>query len=183
VSPPNKVNELPPEILAEAQKLLREGRTIDEITSKLQELGVNVSRSGVGRWKKSAAKSMRSMQRAQAFGAEWAKSLKEDPEGKVGRLLIEMGKTAVLDKLINAQDDGKDGGETDPLDAKSLFMLASAVKNFESAGNMNIAREIKIKETIYKEAAEAAVGVVKQQGLTPEAVEEIRAKILGIGQQ
>jgi hypothetical protein len=180
VSPPNKVDELPPEILAEAQKLLREGRTIDEITSKLRELGMNVSRSGVGRWKKSAMKSMRSMQRAQAFGAEWAKSLKEDPEGKVGRLLIEMGKTAVLDKLLDAQDDGKDGGETEPLDVKSLFFLSSAVKNFESAGNMNVARELKIIEKVLSKVDEAVDQVAKARGLTKETVEEIKRKILGV---
>ncbi len=180
MSPPNKVDELPPEILAEAQKLLREGRTIDEITSKLRELGMNVSRSGVGRWKKSAMKSMRSMQRAQAFGAEWAKSLKEDPEGKVGRLLIEMGKTAVLDKLLDAQDDGKDGGETEPLDVKSLFFLSSAVKNFESAGNMNVARELKIIEKVLSKVDEAVDQVAKARGLTKETVEEIKRKILGV---
>jgi hypothetical protein len=183
VSPPNKIDQLPPEILDVARGLLRDGRTVDEITSKLQELGAEVSRSGVGRWKKSAAKSMRSLQRAQAFGSEWAKSLKEDPEGKVGRLLVEMGKTAVLDTLLAAQEGEEDGEETQPLDVKSLFFLSSAVKNFESAGNMNVARELKIRDEVIAKERAAAVKAVEQVategGMSGDTLAKLRAAIIG----
>lgn len=184
MSPRSNVEKLPDEIRDAAYELLRGGRTVDEITAHLRGLGADVSRSGVGRWKKSAEKSMKALQRATALGEGWAKSLKDDPEGKVGRLLVELGKTAALDVLLAQQGEGhsddEESDETRPLDVKSLFFLSSAVKNFESAGNMNVARELKIREEVLAKAAKEVDKVGKQRGLSAEVVAEVKAKILGV---
>lgn len=169
-----KVDKLPAEIRDAAYALLRAGRTVDDITEHLQSLGADVSRSGVGRWKKGAEKSMQALKRAQALGEGWAKSLSEDPEGKVGRLLIELGKTAVLDNMLAKSDSEDDDGETKPLDTKDLFFLSSAVKNFESAGNMNIARELRIRKEAVAKAADAVAEVAKAAGMTKDGVAALR---------
>ena len=179
MAPRSNIEKLPAAILDVARALLRDGKTVDEITAHLQTLGADVSRSGVGRWKKSAAKQMKALQRAQAFGAEWAKSLKEDPEGKVGRLLIELGKTSALDYLLDRADDGEDGSEAQPLDVKSLFFLSSAVKNFESAGSLNVARELKIRKEVREKAAKAVEQVARDGGMTAETIRKFRDAVLG----
>lgn len=183
MAPRNTVDLLPQPIRDAAYELLRGGKTIDEIVAHLNGMGaaegVQVSRSGVGRWKKSATKSMKALQRAQAFGAEWAKSLKEDPEGKIGRLLVELGKTAALDVMLDRVDDGE-SEEAQPMDVKSLFFLSSAVKNFESASNMNVKRELAITKEVLDKAAKAVDQVGKAKGLSKDVLAEVRAKILGV---
>ncbi len=178
MAPPSKVEKLPPEILEAARELLRTGKTVDEITTHLRSLGAEVSRSSVGRWKKSASKSMKALQRAQAFGAEWAKSLKEDPEGQVGRLLIELGKTSALDYLLDRADDGEEGSEAQPLDVKSLFFLSSAVKNFESAGSLNTARELRIRKEFAEKAADAVEKVATEGGMSADFIKKLRDGVL-----
>lgn len=180
MAPRNTVDLLPQPIRDAAYEQLRGGKTIDEIVAHLQAMGAAVSRSGVGRWKKSAEKSMKALQRATALGEGWAKSLKDDPEGKVGRLLVELGKTAALDALLDRQDDGEGGEEVQPLDVKSLFFLSSAIKNFESASNMNVKRELEITKQVLDKATKAVDQVAKAKGLTADTVAEIRSKILGI---
>jgi hypothetical protein len=174
-----KVDKLPAEIRDAAYGLLRAGKTVDEILAHLQGLGADVSRSGVGRWKKTAEKSMQALKRAQALGEGWAKSLTEDPEGKVGRLLIELGKTAVLDNMLAQSDDGEDGAETRPIDTKDLYFLSAAVKNYESAGNLNIAREIKIRKEAVEKAAKAVESVAKAGGMTADTIAKLRAAVIG----
>lgn len=179
MAPRPKVDTLPKEIRDAAYALLRDGKTVDEITAHLQEIGAEVSRSGVGRWKKSAEKSMQALKRAEAFGARWAKDLKEDPEGKVGRLLIELGKTAALDVMLDRVDDGEEGTEAKPMPTKELFFLSTAVKNFESASNMNVARELKIRKEVLEKAAAAVEKVAKAGGMTADTVARLRAAVLG----
>lgn len=174
-----KVDKLPSEIRDAAYELLRAGNTVDEITAHLQGLGADVSRSGVGRWKKGAEKSMRSLKRAEAFGAQWAKDLKEDPEGKTGRLLIELGKTAALDVMLDKVDDGEDGSEAKPMGTKDLFLLSTAVKNFESASNMNVARELKIRKEVVEKAAKAVESVAKAGGMNADTIAKLRAAVIG----
>lgn len=180
MAPRPKVETLPKEIRDAAHALLREGKTVDEITAHLLGLGADISRSSVGRWKKSAEKSMQSLKRAEAFGAQWAKDLKSDPEGKVGRLLIELGKTAALDVMLDRVDDGEDGSEAKPMPTKDLFFLSTAVKNFESASNMNVAREIKIRSEVLQKAASAVEQVAKAGGMTADTVAKLRAAVLGL---
>lgn len=174
-----KVDKLPPEIRDAAYELLRGGKTVDEITAHLLSLGADISRSGVGRWKKGAEKSMAALKRASALGEGWAKSLSEDPEGKVGRLLIELGKTAVLDNFLAQSDDGEDGSETQPIGTKDLYFLSTAVKNFESAGNLNISRELKIRKEVTDKAVKAVEAVAQEGGMTADTIAKLRAAVIG----
>lgn len=179
MAPRPNVDKLPTEIRDAAYELMRGGKTVDEITAHLKGMGAAVSRSGVGRWKKNAEKSMKAYRRASALGDGFAKSLKEDPEGKIGRLLIELGKTAVLDSLLAKSDDGDGDEEAPPVDTKELYFLSMAVKNFESAGNLNTARELKIREEVIAKAVKAVEKVATAGGMTADTVAKLRAAVIG----
>jgi len=178
----SNVSLLPEPIREVAERLLREGRTVDEITDTLKTLGAEVSRSGVGRWKVGAEKALKRFRDVQALGATWAKSLKDDPEGKVGRLLIEIGKANVLDNMLQAAD-GEDG-QPAPMETKDLFFLSMAAKNFESAGKINADREFKIRAEVAREIKEKAGNAVEQlgksQGLSKDVVAQLRAAVIGV---
>lgn len=182
MAPRPKVDQLPEEIREAAYGLLRDGKTVDEITAHLKGLGADISRSGVGRWKKGAEAGMQALKRAQALGAGWAKNLKDDPEGKLSRLLIELGKTAVLDNILAAQAEGDDGAEAPPISGLELHRLASATKNFEAAGAINMDRELRIRTEVLAKAADAVETVAKQAGgMTADTVAKLRAAVLGTG--
>ena len=176
----SNVSKLPEAIREVAERLLREGRTVDEITDALTGLGADVSRSGVGRWKLGAEKALRRFRDVQALGATWAKSLKDDPEGKVGRLLIEIGKANVLDTMLQQAE----GEEAQPMETKDLFFLSMAAKNFESTGKINADRELKIRAEVAREVKEKAGSAVEQlgksQGLSKDVVAQLRAAVIGV---
>jgi hypothetical protein len=180
MAPRNNVEKLPDEIRDAAYALLQKGRTIDEITAHLQALGADVSRAGVGRWKQNAEKGMQALKRAQALGASWAKNLADDPKGDVSRLLVQLGETAVLDNILAAQTEGDDGEEAEPIGSLELHRLATATQKFAAAGAINMERELRIKRDVLAKAAAEVDQVAKKRGLTPEAVAEIRQKILGV---
>ena len=183
MAPRPNVDKLPTEIRDAAYELMRGGKTVDEITAHLKGMGAAVSRSGVGRWKKSAEKSMKALKRASALGAGFAKSLEEDPKGKIGRLLVELGQTAVLDNLLARSDGGEGDGDGDeeapPVDTKELYFLSMAVKNFESAGTLNTARELKIRQEVIAKAVKAIEKVATAGGMTADTISKLRAAVIG----
>ena len=180
MAPRNNVDKLPPEIRDAAYELLRAGKTVDEITTHLKGLGAEVSRSGVGRWRANAEKGMEALKRATALGQSWGKELKENPEGKLGRLLIELAQTNILDNMLLAQEEGEDGEQPKPLDPLQLHRLASAIAKLEAAGTVSLDRELRIRKEVLTKAAGEVDKVAKTRGLTPEAVAEIKSKILGV---
>ena len=58
-------------IVGEVNRLIRMGRTIDDILAALEPLGVDVSRSAMGRYVKSARQSMEQYTKAQDVARIW----------------------------------------------------------------------------------------------------------------
>jgi hypothetical protein len=179
MAPPNKIDTLPEPIREKAYELLRAGATVDTIVAALNDLGADVSRAGTGRWKKRQGQQMKAFQRQQTFAAAIAKGIEEDPKGNLVRALVELGNTAIMDRLLERGDD-EESEDARPIDEKALFLLTSSIKNLASASNMNTARELKIRKDVLEKAAKAVDQVAKTRGLTPDAVAEIRSKILGV---
>lgn len=179
MAPRNKVDQLPAEIRDQAFELLRQGRTVDEITGHLQSLGAEVSRSGVHRWTVKEQEGMEALKRATALGKAWASDLKRDPEGKLGRLLIELAQTNILDNMLAPKEEG-DAGAPQPMDPLQLYRLSTAIAKLEAAGTVSLDRELRIRKEVLAKAADVVDGVAKTRGLSPEAVAEIRQKILGV---
>ena len=179
MSPKNSVDLLPQPILDVAFEMLRAGKTVREITDKLQELGGEVSKSAVGRWRKGEAEALDAVKRTQAFGRAIGKSLEEDPQGRTGRMLIELAKTKLFNTLMHTPE-GENGEEADPSTPQELRDLSLAIKNLEGAETISAERELKLKKEFAVAATKEVDKVAKTRGLSADAVAEIKAKILGI---
>ena len=172
----SSIRRLPTEIREQVDRLVRDGHTIDEITSHLEQLGADVSRSAVGRYKKSMEEQLARFRQAQEVAGVWVKDLGSEPEGRVGRLLAQMLQTVAFQVMA---DMGDEDAATKPMD---IALLARAIKDLEGAARQSMEREIKIRERTQKEAAEAVEEVAASAGLSAATVAQFRSAILGVAQ-
>lgn len=188
------IRRLPPEIRELIGQLLDHGRTLDEVLGKLRELGAEVSRSALGRYSKSLDQVGERLRRSRAVAEALVSKLGQGPESKVTRLNVELMHNVIMDLLLKtteAQDAEPEEGEGHPpvaLDAMGAMLLGKALDHLARASKADAELIGKIKEQAKKEAeaeakhnaADTAVKAAREGGLTAEAVEEIRSKILGI---
>lgn len=165
----SSINTLDPRIKDAVDAAIREGRaTIDDILGLILELGGDASRSAVGRYKRNAEGMMLRYREAQEMAKVWVGKLEHSPESDVGRLLSEMLKALAYQQMGEA----KEIGETE--------LLSRALRNITTADKMTADRILVIRREAAKEAASVAVKEAKGAGLSDEAAELIRRKILGV---
>lgn len=171
----SRIEQLDPRIREQVDRLVRAGRTIDEITEHLARLAGEEapSRSAVGRYVRSAREQMRRYREAQEIAKVWVGRLEEDPEGDVGRLLSEMLRTVAWQTIGSM-------GETDAVAPNEIMLLARAIKDLAAADKVAMERELKIRQEVARQAADAATKIAKRGGLSADAVQEIRREILGV---
>lgn len=178
----SSLRRLPPEVLAEINRLISDGRfTLDEILEHLRNMGVDsVSRSALGRQKqridKVAAKLRQSREMTETLVREIGP---EVAEGQQGRILVEVLRKLVFDhlekRLTSEEEDGQD------IDNEGFFFLAKALKEMSQANRLDQDFETKVRERATREAEKkldaAAARVAKEAaGLTPQqALERVRA--------
>lgn len=172
------ITELPDALRDALDGLIRGGRhTIDELVDHLALLNdgeAPVSRSAVGRYKKSMEDQMQRYREAQQVARVWVDKLENEPEGDVARLLPEMM------RLLAFQTIGTLNEEEDGAAPKDVMMLAAAIKDLAGADKITTERIMKIRQEAAKKAATEAVKAAKAGGLSDEAAEAIRQKILGV---
>lgn len=165
----NTVVTLDPRIRESVDSAIREGRaTIDEIVAIIHAMGGEASRSAVGRYKQQAESQMQKYREAQEIAKVWIGKLATDPEGDVGRLLSEMLRTAAFQTM----------GDMEAAAPMDLMLLAKALKDLAGADKLTAERILKVRQEATKEAAAVAVKEAKGAGLSDEAAEAIRRKIL-----
>lgn len=168
---PSSIKRLDPRIREAVDAAIREGRaSIGDIVDLIKNLGGEVSRSAVGRYKQAAEAQMQRYREAQEVAKVWIGKLQADPEGDVGRLLAEMLRTTAFQTL----------GDMDAATPGDVMFLAKALKDLASADKMTAERIIKVRQEMAKEAADKATAVAKAKGLSKETVEELRREILGV---
>ncbi len=161
----------------EVDRLVREGRTIDDIVEHLQGLGGDASRSSIGRYAKKARDKMERYREAQQVAAVWVQKITEDPTSDVGRLNAEMLKTVAYQQL---SEMGDGDAKVDPGD---IMVLARAIKDLEIAGRHNLQRELEIRKAAVQAAAKKVGTAGKKAGLSAEAIRQIEEEVLGIVRQ
>lgn len=172
------LDTLPPALRDLFHRLVRDGRTIEEITDKLNELDAAVSTSAVGRSVKRAREQMRHYREAQAIAGQWVAQLGENPTGDVGGLLAEMLKTVAFQSLTSmAPDDEGNGKPAKPMD---IMLLAKAIKDLESTAKQNLERREKDERKALQRQAKAAEKVAKKQGMSKAHWDQLKAGFLGI---
>jgi len=162
---------LDPRIRESVDTAIREGRaTIDQIVELIQQHGVEVSRSAVGRYKQKAESQMQRYREAQEVAKVWIGKLQADPEGDVGRLLAEMLRTAAFQTM----------GDMEAGTPEEIMLLAKAIKDLASADKLTAERILKTRQEAVREAAERVAAVVKAKGLSSDTAAELRREILGV---
>jgi len=175
---PSKIDQLPKELKNLLNKLLKGGSSIDDITKHLNEMGADVSRSGVGRHKQKIDKMRDRIKETNAITEALAENLGSDVTDNASRVTIELVRTLVMGLMTSRSGE---------MDVKSLKLLTESVRNLETASKLSADRELKIKEEVKKEIAEKAKQIAKDvevkaksDGMSDDHVEFIKEKIFGM---
>lgn len=165
------VTRMDPRIRAAVDAAIRDGRaTIADIVALVDEMGGQVSKSAVGRYKQQAESQMQRYREAQEVARVWIGKLQADPEGDVGRLLAEMLRTTAFQTL----------GDIEAGSPQDVMFLAKALKDLASADKLTADRILLVRREAAKDAAEKVSSVGKAKGLSAETVAELRKEILGV---
>ena len=187
----SKVRRLPPEIREKIGALIDQGRSLDEIKAALDQLGADVSRSALGRYKQHLDRVGEKLRRSREVAEALVAKLGAGPESKTLRLNVEMLQGLILDLALNANEDGQDGegGERKPvtLDAQDAMWLSKALDHLARASKSDAELVGKIREQAAREAqakldkaVDAATGEARREALTPEqALDRVKAYYRG----
>lgn len=173
-SRPSSLNQLDPRVKEAVDAAVREGRlTIDQIVRLIVDQGEEASRSAVGRYVKNARERMEDYRQAQQIAAVWVDKLGKEPEGDIGRMLLEMLRVVAFKSI----------GDIESASPEDLMFLGKALKDIAGADKLVVDREINLRKLIQAQAEKVAADVAKtakKAGMTAEMVELIRSQILGI---
>ncbi len=173
-SRPSSITQLDPSIKQAVDTAVREGRaTINEIVHLVEQLGGDASRSAVGRYVKNARERMEDYRQATQIAAVWVDKLGKEPEGDVGRMLLEMLRVVAFKTI----------GDLDKASPEDLMFLGKALKDFAGADKLAVDKEINIRKLIAARAEKAANEIVKEArkiGASEETIKTWRDKVLGV---
>jgi hypothetical protein len=162
-------------VLAEVNKLIRKGRTIDEILVALESLGADVSRSATGRYVKSERESMRQYSKAQGMARVWVEQFGTEPDGDVARLLPQM-----LEAVAHRTLD--DMAESDEIQSpEEVRVMARALKDLSGAKKGNVDIEIKMREVRdaeRKKVLEEQRAKIEDLGKTGAIAPDVLARVI-----
>ncbi len=163
-----KGKELPLHIAEQVDRLLVEGSSFEEIRSFLAEQGQDITKTTIGRY---GAEFLECYRRLRVI-EEKSRALASDTED--GLLLGEAASRLFTQMIIESQLDGKIELET----------LPKLLSDFARLQSSNVQRERLRREfrARVEKAAEEVGQKNRKNGLSEEAAEEIRRKILGIAE-
>jgi len=173
MSRPSTIELLPPEEKAELDKLLASGRmTLDSLLDHLTVQGLSVSRSALGRYRKSFDEVAVKLRESREVAAAFAKELGAVPDDDMGQLLTELVHTLTF-KVASADAKFK------PMD---VMLLAKALKDLSSSKQTSTKLAMQIRAEEKKRLKEEVIDKLKnaegQGGLSKETAAEAR-RILG----
>lgn len=174
------IDKLDPEVRTVISDLRDEGRTIDEILSKLRELSVDVSRTALGRYTKEIDELNEMLRQSGAISEAVYGRLENESLGKTARVNFAALQAIMLRVL---------SGETKFTPQEVMFM-ASAMQKLSSAAKVDLDRELKLREEAAKKAkAEAAqqldqaaaeASAAGEKGLSAARIAQLRRDFLGV---
>lgn len=171
---PSKIDRLPKEVRELIGRLRADGRTIDEILAKLEELDVDVARSTMGRHIQELDKIADEIRKSRAVAEAIVERFGEAPDSKTARLNIELAHSLVMKCMV-----GEDGAIV-PLDPQEAMFVATSLQKLAQAAKSDSERVIRITKEVTKKAADVAEDAAKEAGLTAERAAELRRKVLGV---
>ena len=184
---PSTIEILPPEIKTQLQAWLQDPRITQleatERANALLELAGHperVTKSAVNRYavrmEEVGAKLRQSREVAQMYIAQVGAA----PQGQSGLLINEMLRSMAFEVSLKMQEADADDPESMAATISQLKNLALTMQRLEQSATINVKREGEIRKQALNDAAKTAVSEVKKNGLSDEAADQIRRKILGI---
>jgi len=188
---PSTIEILPPEVKAQLQAWLQDPRitqleATDRANSLLELAGhpERVTKSAVNRYavrmEEVGAKLRQSRETAEMYIAQVGAA----PQGQTGLLINEMLRSMAFELSLKMQEADAEDPESMSATINQLKNLALTMQRLEQSATINVKREGEIKkaarEQALQDAAKTAVNEVKKNGLSDEAADQIRRKILGI---
>lgn len=179
----SSVDQLPEPLRDVLEQLLKENRyTLDEITEHMRQLGAGLSRSAIGRFSRKMDDELAEVRQVREVASYWGQQLKDNPEGDVGRLLIQMLQTVARRHIGDLM-----GPDAKTPNAMELMLLGKALQSTISAEKMSAERELKIRDSERKRMAEELQKKVQAETgdtggtLTTDRLNEIVREVYGVG--
>jgi len=173
----SSIDLLDPRIQDEVNAAVKEGRaSIDEIVSLIKSMGGEASRSAVGRYVKTQSEKLEQFRQAQEMAKVWVDKIGKEPEGDVGRLLIEMLRVISYKTM----------SDMDTVEPQDLMFLGKAIKDISSADKVLVERIAAVRKLVAEQVTKAAEDVSKsarKAGASDEFVDMLKARMLGIAEQ
>lgn len=170
------ITQLDPRIRAAVDAAIREDRaSIEEIVALIKSLGGEASRSAVGRYAKNTREQMKDYIEMQALAKTWMTEVGKQPEGNVGKLLLELVKTLGVKAM--AQMKGEDSA---PMD---LMLLGKMIDHVARADKALVEREAKVDALVklrLTEAQKTVTKAAKKAGASPDLIKVVEEQFLGI---
>lgn len=170
---PSSISRLPAEIRDKIGALRAEGRTIDEIVAKLEELNVDVSRSALGRHCKRLESVQANIRQSRQIADAIVRNYGEDKENKLARVNMEILHGLIF-QLMSSED-----GEPVVISSKDASCLATAIEKLTKAAKADVEKEIAITAEFKEKAERQLQSVARRKGLSSETVDMVRREILG----
>jgi hypothetical protein len=173
-SRPSSITQLDPTIKEAVDTAIREGRlTIEQIVKLIADQGGDASRSAVGRYVKNNKERMEEYRQAAQTAAVWVDKIGKEPDGDVGRLVLEMLRMVAF-RSISSIDEAA---------PEDLMFLAKAMKDIAGADKLVVDREMVVRKLIAAKAEKVAgevAATARKAGLSDETIDLIKKKILGV---
>lgn len=155
--------------------------TLDGLLEWLGERGYEISRSALHRYSVTVRKAGERLRQSREITQALARELGDSAaQGQQGRVLVEMARSFVFDLLLRLQDQEAGDG----IGPKEIAFIGKGLAELARAGRFDQDFEVKVeamRRQMAEEAAEAAVEEVRTAGgLSADAEERIRARILGL---
>jgi len=164
----HKIASYPQDVIARVNEMLVAGDVYTEIASYLAKVGHPTGSSSVGRYAQNFLKSLEKIK----IVTEQSKAILETTLGtglQVEEAAVQIALSKIMEFLIDMPDIKKE-------EASKVF---TALARLQSSGVQREKLKIVWKEKI-REAADEIETTVKKKGLTDEAADAIKKKILGI---
>ncbi|MGR3501592.1 phage protein Gp27 family protein [Pseudaestuariivita sp.] len=184
---PRKIDRIPADLRQWLQDALRESgfggyvELTDELNAKLEERGeeIRLGKSAVHAFGQDFEAFVKAQEQAAAWAESWMADNGLEDEAKRHNVLFQMVTTLAF-KVMSAQMT-KEGDEIDP---KELHFIGRMLKDVMTSSGIREKLLADERAQIAKEAREAAASaaenVAREQGLSGDTVQAIRASILGV---
>ena len=181
----SKIDLLPSALKSQLTLMLRDkklsqAKILAEINQLVLDAGLSdahcLSRSGLNRFSTRMEEMSSRIRESREMAEIWTKQLGEQPQTDIGKLLMEFVKNMAFETSLD-MSEGK--LEASP---EALGQLSLVIHRIEQSQTISDKREREIRKEMAQQAAETAVKIVTQAGLSGETVSEVRRQILGLSE-